>query len=120
MILARDTGRGTQAQDVAWRAVLEGSLTNTGTETWGTVLTRTPWTRARATELSWAKVVPVAIPYGQPADIAIVRVVYELRWFKGGTSQVVGRARHTPLTYGLDFISAPDDWSSGHCYTEVP
>jgi hypothetical protein len=120
MILARDTGPGTQAQDVAWRAVLEASQTNTGTEVFGDVIARSPWSRVRATELSWAKVQPRSFAIGALPEYQIVRVVYELRWFKGSTNQIVGRAKHTPVTY--EGILSDDSviWMTGHCYLRAP
>ena len=120
MILARDTGPGTQVQDVAWRAVLEASLTNTGTEVFGTVIARTQWSRVRATELSWAKVKPRSFTIGALPEFQIVRVVYELRWFKGTTNEILGRAKHTPVTYNGVLSSGSVVQTTGHCYLAAP
>lgn len=116
IVLARDTGAGIQSQDVAWRFVLQGSLTDSGSESWSDV-SQTTWKRARASETSWARFDPRTLAVAAPVGTYVVRVVIQLRWYKGTTNTVIGSASHTPLTYGREWPTV-SNWEINHCLVQ--
>lgn len=116
MVLARDTGPGIQAQDVAWKVVVQASVTNSGTEQWGSTVGQTTTTRRRATEQAWADFRPKVVDPSAIEGFEVVRVLSKLTWFKGTSNTVAGRASHHPMTYRLEYHNGNYGWHQDYCY----
>jgi len=117
MVLARDQGPGTDRQDVAWRAELQSSALNSGSEAWEKV-SETSLSRERATDGRWAEFLPKVIDVDPDTDQLLFRVVYRLIWYRGTTNQVAGRATHWPLWYRVAFSSGLSTWKTTSCYAD--
>jgi len=117
IVFARDTGPGVNRGDVAWKALLQTTLQNSGNESWVTV-DETSSTRRSASDVAMADFLPKRFDFDVGIGIVAYRIVYRITWYKGTTSTVTGRADHFPLWYELDYDGGLFGWHQGLCYSD--